>query len=76
MAAKRLEEQLPEEDVFKSRMCCIYKDELSPDAVLWLANLHNRIGEYRHTMVLKDKVTYTMLIGPAVGRVFFRKKGK
>ncbi|KAJ8018165.1 hypothetical protein HOLleu_43994 [Holothuria leucospilota] len=55
-AAKRLEETVPDEHVFQSRMCCVYKDTLSSEAILWLANLHNKFGEYRHSMVLKDKI--------------------
>lgn len=55
-AAKRLSEVDPAEEVFKHRMCCIYKDNLSKEAVMWLANRHNTVGEYRHSMSLTEKI--------------------
>lgn len=56
-AAVRLSELDPSEEVFKSRICSIYRNDLSEEAVLWLANRHNKVGEYRHHMSLTEKVS-------------------
>ncbi|XP_071832356.1 uncharacterized protein [Apostichopus japonicus] len=55
-ACKDLREENPDKNVFATRLCVIYSRSLSKDAKLWLANKHNKIGETRHQMSLKEKV--------------------
>lgn len=55
-AAKRLATMYPAQDVFKTRLCTIYSNTLGEEAKLWLANRHNKIGEFRHSMTLKEKI--------------------
>ncbi|KAJ8048723.1 hypothetical protein HOLleu_01154 [Holothuria leucospilota] len=55
-AAKRLNQMYPAQDIFKSRLCSIYSNSLSAEANLWLANRHNKVGEFRHHMSLKEKI--------------------
>ncbi|XP_071854646.1 uncharacterized protein [Apostichopus japonicus] len=40
-AAERLSQMYPGQDVFKTRLCSIYSNTLSDEAILWLANRHN-----------------------------------
>ncbi|XP_071855072.1 uncharacterized protein [Apostichopus japonicus] len=55
-AAERLSQMYPGQDVFKTRLCSIYSNTLSEEAILWLANRHNKVGEFRHSMSLKEKI--------------------
>lgn len=55
-AAQRLSEMYPGQEVFKSRYCSIYSNNLSEEARLWLAHRHNKVGEFRHSMTLTDKI--------------------
>lgn len=56
VATKTLMERFPDEEVYHSRLCTVYKKNLSAEASLWLANSHNHIGSFRHSMKLKDKL--------------------
>ncbi|KAJ8018912.1 hypothetical protein HOLleu_42827 [Holothuria leucospilota] len=67
-AAVRLSELDPSEEVFKTRICSIYGNDLSEEAVLWLANRHNKVGEYRHHMSLTEKIQLCRYMFESVGK--------
>ncbi|KAJ8033542.1 hypothetical protein HOLleu_23815 [Holothuria leucospilota] len=55
-AAKQLHAEHPEDEIFKKRVCCVYRSNISDAALLWFANRHNEIGEFRHKMTFNDKL--------------------
>lgn len=56
LATQALNVEYPDNELFRTRLCIVYDTSLGTDNQLWLANQHNLIGEYRHTLSFREKV--------------------